>query len=252
MNYSEKIARVYHLISTATNAFALTGAGISTESGIPDYRTPKTGLWEKTDPAKVATVTAFFNDPAGFWNYHLPRWEKIMAAEPNNAHHALAQLEKRGFLRGVITQNIDGLHFKAGTQNLWEVHGHLRTCRCLTCGEHFPFTELHDLFKSGLIPPYCQQCHGILRPDVVLFEDAMAPDFFKALEELRNCELLVVVGTSLQVYPVADLPRKVKRLVIINLMPTPFDTEAEVVINEPIGQVFKDLLTFFDQETSAQ
>jgi NAD-dependent deacetylase len=108
-----------------------------------------------------------------------------------------------------------------------------------------------DVLQGGVDPPYCRQCQGLLRPDVVLFEDAMAPDFFKALEASGNCDLLLVVGTSLQVYPVAELPQRAKRLVIINLMPTPFDTEAEVVINEPIGKVFTDILKVFEQEVKA-
>lgn len=221
--------------------WALTGAGISTESGIPDYRSPGTGLWEKMDPTRVASVDALFRDPVFFYKTNLPRWAEINQAKPNIGHLALAELERQGLIQGVITQNVDSLHLKAGSKRVYEVHGHLRTGHCLNCLRSFSFDEMLDQFQKGVVPPSCP-CGGMIRPDVVLFGDMMGEDFHQAERAVAGCDVLLVIGTSLQVYPVAALPRYARRLVIINLMSTPYDREAEVVLHEPIGQVMADLL----------
>ncbi|MCL6638925.1 MAG: NAD-dependent deacylase [Firmicutes bacterium] len=240
MEYAEKIGALARLIRESSRTFALTGAGISTESGIPDFRSPGTGLWQKFDPVKVATVSALRRDPAAFYTFNLDRWTKYAGAAPNTAHYALAALEREGYLTGVITQNIDGLHIKAGSRRVWEVHGHLRTCRCLECGERQPFSALADQVRTGQNPPRCG-CGGVLRPDVVLFEDPMSEDFFHAVQALTGCQLLIVAGSSLTVYPVAQLPERARRLAIVNRDPTPWDGRASVVINDSAGKVFSDL-----------
>ncbi|HOV78928.1 MAG TPA: NAD-dependent deacylase [Bacillota bacterium] len=243
MTYEEKIDSLAGLLCMSKRTFALTGAGISTESGIPDFRSPGTGLWTKFDPVKVATVSALRRDPAAFYRINLDRWTRYSEAKPNAAHYALARLEGEGLLEGVITQNIDGLHRQAGSKNVWEVHGHLRTCRCMECQKSYPFDFLTNQFNSGINPPRCRECRGVLRLDVVLFEDPMGEDFFQAIRVLTGCQLLIVVGSSLQVYPVASLPEKAGRLAIINQGPTPWDDRADVVINDRAGKVFTDIIS---------
>jgi len=193
------------------------------------------------DPARVASAEALERDPVFFFRMNLPRWSRIHEARPNAGHLALARLEQAGLIQGVVTQNVDGLHTKAGSHRVYEVHGHLRTGHCLGCGCSFPFAEMWKQFQQGSVPPRCG-CGGMIRPDVVLFGDPMSEDYYAAERELANCDLLLVVGTSLQVYPVASLPRYARRLVILNLMPTPYDEQAEVVIREPIGRAMTDLL----------
>ncbi|NPV44620.1 MAG: NAD-dependent deacylase [Firmicutes bacterium] len=241
-NLKDLIGRTADLIRNSEKTVALTGAGISTESGIPDYRSKGTGLWEKFDPIAKASATALLSDPAEFYRFNLPRWTAYRDAEPNTAHRALAKLEEAGLLFSLITQNIDGLHIKAGSMRVWEVHGHLRTCRCMKCSRSYPFTELTRQFEKGTNPPVCPKCSAVLRPDVVLFEDPMGKDYLRALEDLRGCRLLIVVGSSLAVYPVADMPSYAQKLVIVNREPTPWDSRAEVVAHCSAGEFFEGLL----------
>jgi len=240
MNYDEKILSLARLIKGSSRTFALTGAGISTESGIPDFRSPGSGLWTKFDPMEVATVSALMRDPATFYKINLDRWTRYTGVKPNKAHYALARLEQEGRLAGVITQNIDGLHREAGSKSVWEVHGHLRTCHCMDCEKSYPLAFLVDQFNAGTNPPRCGECRGVLRLDVVLFEDPMGEDFFYATQVLKGCQLLIVVGSSLRVYPVASLPERAKQVVIINNESTPWDNRAVLVINEKAGTVFTD------------
>lgn len=240
--YREKIAALAGLVRSHSPCFVLSGAGISTESGIPDFRSPGTGLWSKIDPVSAASLSAFRRDPASFYNLNLKRWRDIEGAAPNDAHMALALLEREGLIVGVITQNVDGLHQKAGSRRVWEVHGHLRSCRCTDCGESYPADILYLLYDRGENPPLCPECKGTLRPGVVLFEDSMSEDYYKAEKALSGCQLLLVAGSSLQVFPVAGLPQYARRLAIINRDPTPWDERADLVINQPLGKVFGDLL----------
>ncbi len=231
------------LMGAAERVYVLSGAGMSTESGIPDFRSPKTGLWEKMDPVKTSSVDALMQDPEQFYRVAFKRYSSLIGTEPNIGHYALAEMEQLGFIRGVITQNIDGLHKKAGTRRLFEVHGHVRTCRCLSCGKRHAMEELLMQLEKDLPLPKCSKCPGMLRPDIVLFGDPMAEDYFAALEALQtDCDLLVVAGSSLSVYPVAAMPGMVSRLIIINLQPTPFDREARVVIQEKCGETLSAIL----------
>lgn len=242
MQYHGQITRLANLLKQCNHNFALTGAGISTESGIPDFRSPGTGLWSKIDPMKEATLSALRRDPKRFYEINLPRWVTFTEAKPNDAHVALARLEKSGYIKGVITQNVDGLHRKAGSEKVWEVHGHFRTCHCMQCAKSYPFDLLVTKFNNNQNPPLCDACRGILRPDVVLFEDQMSEDFFQASQVLSGCQLMIVVGSSLQVYPVANLPSLTRLLVIINREATPWDNRAELVLHYATGQVFRDLM----------
>ncbi|MBE0466056.1 MAG: NAD-dependent deacylase [Candidatus Desulforudis sp.] len=239
MTTKDEIGILARLIRESDRNLALTGAGISTASGIPDFRSPGVGRWEKVNPAEVCSVEAFERDPAAFWDNNLDWWLACTRAVPNPAHHVLARLQREGLLLGVITQNIDGLHVRAGSQT-WEVHGHLRTCRCVRCEERHEFSLLVDQYQAGDNPPLCP-CGGVLRPDVVLFGDMLGDDFNAAAQVLSGCQLLIVVGSSLQVYPVAALPRFARKLVIINRDPTPWDGEAVLVLRGDIVGVFEAL-----------
>ncbi len=242
MEYREKIQKAAELIFESKGFYALTGAGLSTESGIPDFRTPGTGIWENVDPIATATVDVLKNNPKLFYEAAFSRFASITMAEPNTGHSALREMEQEGRLKGLVTQNIDGLHVKAGSKNIWEVHGHLRSGYCLGCKRSFPFEELVQQVELKHIPPTCHACFNMLRPDVVLFGDPMPSLFFEAWEEIeKNCDLMLVAGSSLVVYPVADLPTLAEKLIIVNLQPTGYDDEAAVVIRDKCGKVLSDL-----------
>lgn len=229
---------VAQLLRSSKHAVVLTGAGISTESGIPDYRGPQ-GLWKKYDPIKYVSRSTYEADPKTFWGFNLPMWMEYKAAKPNKAHLLIAQLEKLGLIGAVITQNIDGLHKRAGSQNVYEVHGNLETVTCLRCGKKYPLEEAWKQFNEGNIP-HCT-CGGLLRPDVVLFEDPMPDTFFKATREVGSSDLMMVMGSSLEVYPVAQLPAMVPKLVIVNFLPTPYDDRADYVFHESTGEFSEKL-----------
>jgi NAD-dependent deacetylase len=245
-----RIKEAARLMKESQRTYVLSGAGMSTESGIPDFRSPQTGLWEKVDPVKTSSVDALTQDPELFYRSAFKRYSALLEAEPNTGHYILAEMEQLGIIRGVITQNIDGLHKMAGTKKLFEVHGHVRTCRCMSCGKRHSMQDLLGQLDEEIIPPKCSRCPGILRPDIVLFGDPMATDYFAASEALQtDCDLLVVVGSSLSVYPVASMPGLVKDLIIINLQPTPFDHRAQVVIREKSGTVLSQILDYIKNQS---
>ncbi len=232
------------LLENTQEAVAFTGAGISTESGIPDYRSPGTGLWEKMDQS-VVSLSGFLRNPANYYSYAMESYPVRAAAEPNAAHYALARLEKKGWLKGVITQNVDGLHTKAGSENVFELHGSLRRVLCLECREYYPMEGTMSRVAGGENPPLCSQCGGILKPDAVFFGEPLPEEpWEKSIDLVSNSEVLIIMGSSLLVAPASGLPRlalsKGATLVIINLMETPFDDEADIVIREKIGEFFEE------------
>jgi NAD-dependent deacetylase len=238
MNFAREVERVAEMILESKKAVALTGAGISTESGIPDFRGPQ-GLWKQIDPS-TGTIQFFRQFPDVFWQFIVDRLESMVRAKPNRAHYALAELEVMGKLSSIITQNVDGLHFKAGSRNVIELHGNMREAVCLSCGNVISMEEAMDMAKSGHLPPRCG-CGGVLKPNVVLFNEPLPEEAYKrALLESRTCDLMLAVGTSLQVYPAAYLPVVAKqrgaRLAIINMEPTPLDDVADAVIQAKAGE----------------
>ncbi|MEW5785133.1 MAG: Sir2 family NAD-dependent protein deacetylase [Bacillota bacterium] len=246
MEYAAQIERAAELIRQSPHFFALTGAGMSTESGIPDFRSPG-GIWENIDPIKTSSVEVLYNNPRVFYEAGFIRFASITMAEPNAGHRALVDLEKMGLLNGLITQNIDGLHVKAGAQKVWEVHGHLRSGYCLGCKRRFPFEALVHQVELKHIPPTCPSCFNMLRPDVVLFGDSMPALFFEVWDELeKSCDLLLVAGSSLVVYPVADLPTLAQKLIIVNLEPTIYDYRADLVIRDKCGKVLPDIVQLLE------
>lgn len=232
----KKPVKIAEAILESRKVIVLTGAGISTESGIPDFRSPG-GIWSRFD-AGIMTSDMLYGNPAGFYKkaaVMLGFFEEIRGAKPNRAHRILAEMEREGFISGVITQNIDGLHLKAGSKKVYEVHGNLKEGHCMSCGSVVGFDLLVEKIKNGNIPPRCDMCKGILRPNIVLFGDELPRCFVEATEEVANCDLLLVIGSSLEVAPVNNLPTMVKRYVIINMKRTYLDRGAYIVWNEKAG-----------------
>jgi len=235
--------RVAALLRDSERAVVLTGAGISVPSGIPDFRSPGTGLWENVDPMEVAHIDAWRRDPDRFWSFYGQRFASLVDKEPNDAHRAIAELERRGVVRAVVTQNIDRLHRLAGTERLIEVHGSIDQSVCLQCGGKVSIGRVVELLGAGEGAPMCESCFLPLKPDVVLFGELL-PE--RALAEAQSlaleADLMLCVGSSLEVYPVAGLPAMMQgaggRLVLITQGPTPYDSDAEIKLD---GDVVEEL-----------
>jgi NAD-dependent protein deacetylase/lipoamidase len=230
------------LIKASSRTVALTGAGISVPSGIPDFRSPGTGLWTKVDPMKVAHIDAFHRDTRRFWEYYRARFETLAGKEPNAAHRALAELEARGLLEAVVTQNIDLLHRKAGSKQVIEVHGSIATSSCTTCGAGYALDEVGALFDEDGVAT-CRACMGKVKPDVVLFGELLPESAMTRAQALcESADLLICIGSSLEVYPVAGLPELTLgaggRVAIVTRSATPYDREAAVKLE---GDVVAEL-----------
>lgn len=237
------------LINSSNFAVVLTGAGISTESGIPDYRSPETGIWNNVDHS-VVSVEGFLKNPKKYYDYALDLYAIRSTAEPNSAHYMLVELEKKGFLKGVITQNVDGLHSLAGSRNVHELHGSLRQTVCLECNLLVSSDEVMARVIEGENPPYCNNCGGLLKPNAVFFGERLPKvPWLESVDLVKNADLLICIGSSLSVSPANMLPdialKKGAKLVIINLMETPYDVDAELVINEKIAVFSKEILGNF-------
>jgi NAD-dependent deacetylase len=218
------------LIRESSSTVALTGAGISVPSGIPDFRTPGKGLWSEVDPMKVATIDAFHGDTRRFWDFYRPRFEALGEKRPNPAHQALAELERRGLLDAVVTQNIDLLHRKAGSRRVIEVHGSIATSSCTCCGQTWQLAEVEALFDEDGIAT-CTGCMGKVKPNVVLFGELLPGQAMAEAQELcGGADLLLCIGSSLEVYPVAGLPELTLagggRVAVITRSSTPYDDSA--------------------------
>jgi NAD-dependent deacetylase len=235
------VERLSELMQDRRPCVVLTGAGISTDSGIPDFRSP-TGIWAQYDPLEYATIDAFLEDPAKVWEFYGKRLAMLGDAEPNDGHRALAELEDRGWVRAVITQNIDRLHERAGSRALVEVHGSIRTSSCLACGTVVALDEV-----VALLPvPACPACGRILKPDVVLFGELLPEAaIVRATQLAAQAQLLLVVGSSLEVYPVAGLPLETLdaggALAIVNRDSTQFRARASVTIAAGAGETLRAL-----------
>jgi len=225
-----------HLLFESRYAVVFTGAGISTASGIPDFRSPESGLWTRVDPFKVASIIGFRRDPKAFYDWLYPLAQVTCEAQPNPAHYALATLESMGFLKTIITQNIDTLHTRAGTETIYEIHGHMREMTCIHCFNVYTARPIILQYLEDNKVPHCPQCGSVLKPNVILFgEQLPVEQIIGAKRAALNSDLFIVVGSSLEVAPASDLPRLAKRngakLVIINLQPTYADELADIVIH---------------------
>ena len=239
------ISKLKKFVSTSDQIVAFTGAGFSAESGISTFRGAG-GLWSKYDPSIYADVNRFRDDPSYYWSFFRDeRYPVIKKAKPNDGHFALVELEKRGKLYRVITQNIDGLHQVAGSSDVIELHGNTRKVNCLNCEKTYTMDEAYKILQKEL-PPRCS-CGGVLKPGTILFGEPLPRHALDmAMLASKNCDMFLVLGSSLVVYPAASMPKIAKRngatLVIINIDPTPLDDTADLVINGSASKVLSKLI----------
>jgi NAD-dependent deacetylase len=243
-------AKLAALIKESRSTVALTGAGISVPSGIPDFRTPGKGLWEKVDPMSVATIDAFHRDTRRFWDFYRPRFHTLSDKRPNPAHEALAELERRGLCEAVITQNVDRLHRMAGSKRVIEVHGSIATASCTSCAATYELERVASLFDPTGIAT-CESCGGKVKPDVVLFGELLPADAMAEAERLASrADLLMCVGSSLEVHPVAGLPeltlRGGGRIAIVTQGSTPYDSLATVRLDGDVAEELQAVIAALD------
>jgi NAD-dependent deacetylase len=235
------VAELAALVRERQPCVVLTGAGVSTESGIPDFRSP-TGIWAEVDPFEVASIQAFRRDPERVWDFYRLRIHSLLEAEPNAGHYALAELEARGLVQAIVTQNIDTLHSRAGSRDVVEVHGSIRSAVCLRCLR----TEEIDGVLAQLDTrraPLCSHCGEILKPGVTLFGELLPAGAMERATELsRRAGLMLVVGSSLEVWPVAGLPLEARAFVIVNRGPSALDDRALLRIDAPAGETLAAVL----------
>jgi NAD-dependent protein deacetylase/lipoamidase len=240
------VARLAELLERRRPCVVLTGAGISTESGIPDFRSAE-GIWAHYDPYEVGHIDALRRDPTRVWEFYARRLEVLGEAQPNDGHCALAELEARGWIRAVVTQNVDGLHRAAGSRDVVEVHGSLREAECVPCGVRVPMAAA----VADLPLPACPECGEVLKPGVVMFGELLPVDAIERAERLAaEAGLLLVVGSSLEVHPVAALPGATLAaggaLAIVNRGGTPWDSRADLVLDAGAGETLCALAAALD------
>ena len=243
---ADGVGRLADLVRSSERIVALTGAGISVPSGIPDFRTPGEGMWEEVDPMKVANIDAFHRDTRAFWDFYRPRFDMLSDKRPNAAHLALVDLERAGRLDAVITQNIDRLHRSAGTRELIEVHGSVDTSSCTTCGASWPLERVGELFDEEGIA-VCPGCFGKVKPDVVLFGEMLPVEAIQRARELaESADLMLCVGSSLEVFPAAGLPELTLAhggsIAVLTIGPTPYDGDAHVRLHDDVAEVLPALV----------
>lgn len=241
------IADAAELFRNAKRVVVLTGAGISTPSGIPDFRSEGTGLWSRDEPLEVASLSTFRTAPERFFAWFRPLAGQIFNARPNPAHLALAQYEQAGYQQTILTQNIDGLHQKAGSQHVIELHGTLQTLTCAQCYQQFSAESFLKPFILEGTLPRCTSCNGTLKPDVILFGEQLPQAAWQAAQKAaRQCDLMVVAGSSLEVLPVAGLPIQAldrgAHLIVINNTPTYVNVRADIVITEDVATTLPEIM----------
>ncbi len=239
MANDKKISQAAEWLKHARHAIALTGAGVSTRSGIPDFRSPGSGLWKRADPMNVASMWGFIEYPQGFYDWVKPLAQTLLTAQPNPAHCALAELETLGCLRAIITQNIDDLHQRAGSKRVLQVHGHLRQATCIRCYHMVEAQPLFEKFLADSDLPTCEICGGVMKPNVVLFGEMLPVSvMYEATEESKRCDVMLIAGSSLEVAPAADLPLVAKKngakLIIVNNSSTVLDSQAALILREDV------------------
>jgi NAD-dependent deacetylase len=229
------IAKAADLLRKAQHAVAMTGAGYSTPSGIPDFRTAGSGLWSKYLPMEVASLTTFRHNPELFFEWLRPLASHMFTSQPNMAHTSMARLEAAGKIQAVITQNIDGLHTRAGSARVFEIHGTLNTLTCVSCFKKINSSGIIEAYLEHGHIPLCPECQRILKPDIILFQEQLpAKVWLNAENECMKCDLILVAGTSLEVLPAARLPVRAldagAKLVIVNKTETFVDVRADVIL----------------------
>jgi NAD-dependent deacetylase len=242
------IRRAARLIKAARKAVVLTGAGFSTPSGIPDFRTPGSGLWAKYLPMEVASLSTFRHDPEKFFTWLRPLASHMLKAEPNPAHMALAELENAGFIKAIITQNIDFLHQRAGSKNVIEVHGTFNTLTCISCYKQYSSIGFMDSYIEKGDIPFCPDCHNLLKPDVILYEEQLPLRMWTLAQKASStCDLMIVAGTSLEVMPSASLPVKAldngAHLIVVNQSATFIDERADLLFTNDVADIIPRIAT---------
>jgi NAD-dependent deacetylase len=242
-----EVERLAELVAASASTVVLTGAGVSVPSGIPDFRTPETGLWAEVDPIEVAHIEVFERDPERFWSYYRPRFGALAGKLPNGAHAAIAELERRGLVTAVITQNIDRLHRAAGSEDVVEVHGSIASSTCQSCGAVYDLDAVEELFDDRGVA-ICADCGGAVKPDVVLFGELLPMAAIERAGALAEAaELMICVGSSLVVHPVAGLPALTLEhggeIAIVTKGETPYDGMAAVKLT---GEVDTELAALLD------
>lgn len=239
---NDAINRAARLIKASQKAIVLTGAGSSTPSGVPDFRSQGSGLWTKYLPMEVASLSTFRYDPEKFFAWLRPLASHMMSAKPNPAHIALAELENAGFIKAVITQNIDFLHQRAGSKNVFEIHGTFNTLTCVSCYKQHSSKGFMDSYLNDGVIPHCPDCRSVLKPDVILFEEQLPiRTWMLAQEASSTCDVMLVAGTSLEVMPSASLPVKAldngAHLIMVNKSPTFIDERADLLFMDDVAEI---------------
>ena len=245
-SYARKIEETVNLLKDAKKVSAFTGAGISTESGISDFRSPG-GVWDRYRIVTYQGFLASHDARVEYWKMKKELFYEMKDARSNKAHLALAELEKIGKLDCLITQNIDGLHQEAGNTNVIELHGTNRKAKCVMCGKIWPIEEIQTILETGNLDPHCDVCNGFIKPATISFGQSMPEkEMLKAYECALRCDLFLMIGSSLQVEPAASIPREAHRvgakLIFINRSETPYDFLASVIFREDAGQVLVEML----------
>ncbi len=243
----DSLRHAAQLLAQADYAIAFTGAGISTNSGIPDFRSPNSGLWENLDPLTVASIYGFRQNPQVFYDWIYPLARLTLSAKPNPAHHALAAMEAAGILHAIITQNIDMLHTAAGNTNVYELHGHLREVTCTHCFAVYPAQPVLLRFLEDRQVPHCPQCNGVIKPNVILYgEQLPVRELINARQVANKADVILIIGSSLEVAPASELPwvaaKNGAKLIIVNLEPTPVDHMADICIHADAAVVLPQIM----------
>lgn len=241
-NDREAVRHAASLIRNSKRAIVLTGAGFSTPSGIPDFRSAGSGLWTRYLPMEVASLSTFRHDPEKFFGWLRPLASHMLSAVPNSAHKGLARLEQSGWIRVVITQNIDALHSRAGSKNVLEVHGTLYSLTCTCCYHQFRSIGIIEPYIEDGSLPHCPDCGHLLKPDIILFEEQLPVDIWRrAQHEAKSCDLMVIAGSSLEVMPSAGLPMRAlenkAHLIVVNRTSTYVDVRADVLITGDVADI---------------
>jgi NAD-dependent deacetylase len=245
---NDGIGRAAELIQSSKFVVVLSGAGISTPSGIPDFRSAGSGLWSRFNPMEVASLSAFRYNPEKVFYWLRPLVQQIILAEPNPAHYAVAKLEQTGYVKTVITQNIDRLHHRAGSLQVLEVHGSFQTMTCISCYKQQDADDyVKPYIEDGEIPR-CPDCNNILKPNVVLYEEQLPFETWnQACQAIKSCDLMIVAGSSLEVVPVAGLPMRVvendAHLIVVNQTDTYIDERADTVLHGDVAEILPQIVS---------